>query len=159
MSNGNNFRHWHQFIFRTWLWQLLQFFPPGDGGLHFAKNCFFFFQNVTVLRVLYRSLGTRRTLRPVAEQHANTQSAACAADTLVIWYPFDFSHGLGPCFSYPLQQGQKWKIWIYFILFFCSLRILKYLSPSCAAEIRFCGTLPRVAPTFFSSFHLTNTSL
>lgn len=46
-----------------------------------------------------------------------------------------------------------------FYFVFCSLYILKYLSPSCTAKIWFCWKWSRVAPTLFPFFLFTNTSL
>lgn len=119
ISNGNNFGDWHQFIFRTWLWQLLEFFPPGDGGLLFAKNVFLF---LSVHKMWPYSecplIGTRWTLHSVAEQHANTQSAICEADTLVIWYPSTLVMVWVPAFLIRCSRGKNGK---YEFILFCFL--------------------------------------
>lgn len=130
MSNGNNSGDWHQFIFRTWLWQLLEFFPPGDGGLHFAKKLFLFLSAHKMWP--YSECLLLGTNSPFCSW------ATCKHTKRHLWgrhfsymIPFDFSHGLGSCFSYPLQQGQKWKIWIYFILFFApSISSNTFLLPA-----------------------------
>lgn len=109
-------------------------FPPGEGGLHFAKCFFFFVQKKKcdhipsacaqdALALLLRSWATcKHTKRHLWGRHFGY--------TIL----FDFSHGLGFLVFLSVAPRQKWKIWIYFILgfffsrFFC---ILKYPSPSC----------------------------
>lgn len=74
----------------------------------------------------------------VAEQHANTQSAICEADTLVIRYSSTLVTVWVSWFSYPLQHGKNGKyeficiLGFFFSRFFC---ILKYPSPSCASFV------------------------
>lgn len=89
-------------------------------------------KKVTIFRVPVHR--TRWPFCSVAEQHANTQSAICEADTLVIRYSSTLVMVWVSWFSYPLQHGKNGKY--EFILFgvfslsrfFC---ILKYPSPSC----------------------------
>lgn len=160
MSNGNNSGDWHQFIFRTWLWQLREFFPPGDGGLHFAKKLFLFLSAHTKWDRTLSASCSGRTLRSVAEQHANTQNAICEADTLVIWYPSTLVMVWVPAFLIRCSRGKNGKYEFIFILFFAPSissntfllpAPLKYGSARSGQELR-----QHPFPFFFL---LTNTSL
>lgn len=102
-------------------------FPPGEGGLHFAK-CFFFFAQKKkkcdhipsacaqdALALLLRSSATcKHTKRHLWGRHFGYMIL------------FDFSHGLGFLVFLSVAARQKWKIWIYFILGFFFLSLFLY---------------------------------
>lgn len=104
-------------------------FHQEKGVCTFAK-CFFFFaqkkkKNVTIFRVPV--LRTHWPFCSVAEQHANTQSAICEADTLVIRYSSTLVMVWVSWFSYPLQHGKNGKYeFILFWVFFLSLSLFLY---------------------------------